>query len=287
MIDMKFMKKLSLYLSIFTLAISVSSVAYAGFTRQYTPQVKGFGIGVATQENMLISADGRTGTFKDLITYDELFDATDTTLQPLYATVEKTENMYENLILRDGSNSVVYTSRNPDDDNNVTSPYLEFNLFFTSSSTMNLFLGNDLVRNIITIDNTTGNANFEDYKKQAILANMRIAFLTYETTHPEDYSGVRVEYSPAPVKASVYSTAPTTDTYSDYGFSVTGYNAISGQGKVIATPRVEVDATTGERTTYVTKMKVVVWLEKAGLDDSLLPLITDLKLNIAFQAAKV
>lgn len=284
---MEFLKKLSLYISVLVIAVSVSSVAYAGFTRQYTPQVKGFGIGVASQENMLISATGETGTFKDLVTYDELINSDDTTLQPLYATIEKTENTYENLILHDGSNNVVYTSRTPDNNINVNSPYMSFNLYFLSSSTMNLFLGNDLVRDIITIDDTTGNLAFTAQQKEEILSSMRIAFLTYETTHPVAIDGVYVKYSDSPVKASVYAKGTTTDTYADYMFSTTSYNTTTGEGKVIATPRVEVDATTNERIAYRTKMKVVIWLESASLDDALLPLITDLKLNIAFQAVKI
>ena len=275
---MKFMKKLSLCICAVVLSLSVSMVAYAGFTRQYTPQVKDFGIKVSTQENMMISTTGEAGTFKDLITYDELLDSTQTNLLPLYGAVEATGNDYENLILRDGSNNVVYSSKNQDDNINVNSTYISFNLYFTSSSDMNLYLGENVADTIISIDpNSTGNLNFEDDQKAALLNSMRIAFLVYDTTYPTDYAGTHIKYSDSPFYANVYSTGYTNDTYSTYMFTETGYNTTTGEGHNLAV----------SRPGYSTKVKVVIWLEGANLDTSILSAIADLKFNIAFQAVKI
>jgi len=276
---MKVLKKLSLYICSLVLTISISSVVYAGFTRQYTPEVKGFGIQVATQENMLISTTGETGSFKDMVTYDELLTSTHTNLLPLKGVVEPTDNQYNNITLKNSSDATIYTSKTNDDYfENVNSNYIAFNLYFTSSNNMNLYLGNDIVRNIITIDESaTGNLSFTTEQKNALLASMRIAFLTYETTYPIDYSGMYIKYSPSPVSANVYATTTTTDTYSSYMFNQVGYNTTTGEGTVIATTK----------PGYATKIKVVIWLESANLDTTLLTAIAHLKFNIAFQAVKI
>ena len=275
---MKFLKKLSLYISVFILTISVSSVVYAGFTRQYTPQVKSFGITVATQENMLISTTGTPSTFADMVQFSDLVSSTDTNIQPLEATIEETGNDYTNLTLKDSGGNTVYTSKNADDNVNVNEKYIAFNLYFIGSSNMNLYLGNDSVRNIITLDeSSTANLSFTATQKQTLLSSMRIAFLTYATTHPEDYTGVHIRYSDSPVSANIYSVSATSDTYEDYMFTEVGYNTTTREGTILA-------ETIKNETT---KIKVVIWLEGANLDTSILSAIADLRFNIAFQAVKV
>ena len=275
---MNFLKKLSLYICIFVLTISVSSVVYAGFTRQYTPQVKSFGITVATQENMLISTTGDPSTFADMVQFSDLVSSTDTNIQPLEATIEETGNDYTNLILKDGGGNTVYTSKTADDNVNVNEKYIEFNLYFIGSSDMNLYLGNDSVRNIITLDeSSTANLSFTAAQKQTLLSSMRIAFLTYATTYPEDYTGINIRYSDSPVSANIYSVSATGDTYEDYMFTEVGYNTTTREGTILA-------ETIKNETT---KIKVVIWLEGANLDTSILSAIADLKFNIAFQAVKV
>lgn len=275
---MKFLKKLSLYISVFVLTLSVSSIAYAGFTRQYTPQVKGFGITVATQENMLISATGEASSFSDMIQFSDLIASTDTNLQPLNATVEETGNDYTNLTLKDAGGTTIYTSKDADDNVNVNNKYIEFNLYFIGSSNMNLYLGNDLVRNIITLDeSSTANLSFSATQKQSLLSSMRIAFLTYATTYPEDYTGIHIRYSDSPIAANIYSVSSSSDTYEDYKFTEVGYNTTTMEGTVLS-------ETIKNQTT---KVKVVIWLEGANLDTSILSAIADLRFNIAFQAVKV
>ena len=275
---MNFLKKLSLYICIFVLTISVSSVVYAGFTRQYTPQVKSFGITVATQENMLISTTGEPSTFADMVQFSDLVSSTDTNIQPLEATIEETGNDYTNLILKDSGGNTVYTSKTSDDNVNVNEKYIEFNLYFIGSSDMNLYLGNDSVRNIITLDeSSTANLSFTATQKQTLLSSMRIAFLTYATTYPEDYTGINIRYSDSPVSANIYSVSATGDTYEDYMFTEVGYNTTTREGTILA-------ETIKNETT---KIKVVIWLEGANLDTSILSAIADLKFNIAFQAVKV
>lgn len=274
---MKFLKKLSLMICMFTLMLSVSTVAYAAFTRQYTPQVKPFSITVATQENMLISSTGDTGDFADMVNFSDLIPTTVTNLQPLEGVVELTGNDYENLTLKDGTN-VVYTSKDPDDNVNVNNKYIEFNLYFIGSSDMNLYLGNDTVRTIISLDESSyANLSFTTAQKQTLLSSMRVAFLTYATTYPEDYTGLHIRYSDSPVSANIYKTTASTDTYSDYVFSQVGYNTVTHEGTVLAAT---------ERN-QITKIKVVIWLESANLDTTILSAIADLKFNIAFQAVKV
>jgi hypothetical protein len=276
---MKILKKLSLYICTLILTISISGVAYAGFSRQYTPEVKGFGIQVATQENMLISTTGEAGSFKDIVTYDELLESTHTNLLPLKATVEPTDNQYNNITLRNNSDATRYTTKWDEAlFENTNSEYIAFNLFFTSSDNMNLYLGNDRVRNIITIDESaTGNLSFTSEQKEKLLSSMRIGFFTYETTYPIDYSGLHIKYSPSPVKANVYATTTTNDTYSSYMFNQVGYNTTTGDGTVIATTK----------PGSATKIKVVIWLESANLDTTLLTAIAHLRFNIAFQAVKI
>ena len=143
---------------------------------------------------------------------------------------------------------------------------------------MNLYLCNSHASNIITIDESaTGNSSFLPAEQLQLLQSVRIGFLTYFTTVTQDYNGYHIVYSDSPIKTSVYSVVEHTNSYADYSFTELGYNTSTYQGHVLATVDSEKPV----------KVKVVIWLEGANFDNSLLDAIAYLKFNIAFEAVKV
>ena len=70
--------------------MAFSGATYAGFSKQYNPQVDGLQFGVATQENMMISATGIPGTFKDNIAFSDLI-TNNVTLHPVEGVITENE----------------------------------------------------------------------------------------------------------------------------------------------------------------------------------------------------
>ena len=258
---MKFKLKKCLYmLMIFTVGIvGFSGLVYAGFSRQFNPEVRPFQVTVASQENMLVSATGEIGTFQDYVNLEELVSDKEVSLAPLTGKVEVTQDgTYETLELTDSLGNVAAANK-----------YLTFDLYFIGSNDMNLYLKGSRGGEVVVFDDSTAAHHFTTEEKSRLLANLRVGFLAYSTAYQNDGP----IYSEKPVSTRVYATNinATGDyiTFTELGYSQTAKDTILAQ-----TIKNE-----------ITKVKVVVWLEEDGLGE--LNAICDLSLFLRFEAVLV
>ena len=245
---MKNMKKMSIILSVFILTlIAFAPVVYAGFSRQFNPEVKKFGITIGTHENIMISSNGNKGTFKDSLSANEIINDREITVDTLTGKVTHTvDGEYENLILTDASGT-----------NADSNKYFTFELYFLSTRNMNVYL-NSSSGAIIELDESTADSSFSDEDRTKLLDGVRIAFLSYSTIYKDAGSIYEAQYSEEPVSVNVYSrTGIDTDNYETF-------NRLDYSNN----PELDTILFTTEKE-KVTKVEVVIWVESEGLDVNL------------------
>lgn len=255
----KLKKSISMMLMFAVSIIAFSGLVHAGFSRQFNPEVKSFGVTVASQENMLVSASGARGTFEDYLSIENLVTEKEVSLVPLLGSVENTQDgTYEIFNLTNSSGGVPSSHQ-----------YLTFDLYFIGSSDMNLYLKGSRSGEVVVFDDSTAATHFTADERARLQANLRVAFLTYSTA----YQYNEPIYSQNPVKTSIYATREIStsaySTFNELGYSNTAKDTILAQ------------TTKNE----ITKVKVVIWLEEDGLDD--LSAICDLSLFLRFEAVLV
>lgn len=241
--------------------VGFSSAVYGRFTRQLNPEVSSFGITIATQENIMISKTGETGTFDDAINFNELVTDTEISLAPLKGKVTQTpDGTYESLTLTNSLGSDATSNQ-----------YLSFDLYFIASDDMNVYLKGSRAGTVVLLQGDNIDSSFTQAQRERLVKNLRVGFLTYSTTYQPSGTGNTIVYSDVPINTSVYSTvATTTDNYST--FSSLGYTNTPANDTIIATAN----------KNEIMKMKVVIWLEEDGLGD--LSAVCNLTLSVRFEA---
>lgn len=239
--------------------IASSSIIYARFYRQYNPEVSPFAITVSSQDNIMVSPTGDAGTFKDAIKMGDLVADTNVSLSPLTGKVTVTaDETFEVLNLTYSGSSNVHPSK-----------YLKFDLYFIGSSDMNLYLKGSRGGEVVVFDDSNAAHHFTTEEKNRLLANLRIAFMTYSTA----YQKTGPVYSEFPIETNIYATSKiTTDNYST--FTDLGYSQTNKDTVLATTTKNE-----------VTKMGVVIWLEEDNLGE--LEAICDLTLALRFEAVPI
>ena len=188
------MRKRLLFLIALVIVSSVAfaSATYAAFSKQYNPEVTDLVFGVATQENMMISESGESGTFKDKIPFSELI-SNSITLKPVDGIVT------ENSIVMEKDNAPVVEDKN----------YIKFTLYFTGSNDMDVYLKGSTGGSVVDIVKND-NSSFTHEQKEKIVDSLRIGFLAYSTreipTGPDT-----VETSYHPLYTNIYSVNTKED----------------------------------------------------------------------------
>ena len=246
-------KQMCAILSVLILTIiAFSPLVGAEFTRQFNPEVSGFGITIGTHDSIMISTDvnGAIGTFKDELTAREIINDKEVTISAIKGTITSTgDGEYHNLTFteKDGSS---LTNRNK---------AFRFNLYFLSTQDMNVYL-NSSSGAIIEPVPSTANGAFNGVDREKLLDQVRIAFLSYSTIYQEIGDNYYVEYSEDPVGAKVYSRAVVPDDPNiekNYEtFNRLGYSGNAANDTILFTTEKE----------KITKVEVVIWIESEGLD---------------------
>ena len=222
-----------------SMMICFSTLVYSRFTRQYNPEVGGFGISVSSQENMMISSTGDKGTFKDYLSFEELVPTREITLYPLAGEIEPTtDGTYEELILTENG-QIADSTR-----------YLKIPIYFLGSSDMNIYLKGGTGGKVIEVVKANANQHFTQSHLDQLEKNLRIAFLTYSTTYQPYGSDTVPVYSELPV---------TTKVYSKEVFESENYNTFSNTGYTNTSNDVVLASVKKQEVTY---MEVVIWLEE-------------------------
>ena len=258
----KSFERISLFLAFIMVFIGCSTIIYGRFTRQFNPEVSSFGVTISSQENMMVSTTGETGTFKDILKLEELVNNTNVSLTPLVGKVSSQPgDEYKYFSLEDSLG-------NPAANNT----HLAFDLYFIGSSDMNLYFKGSTGGVGAIFDDSDADVHFSDEQRQRLLSNLRIGFLTHSTIYQPSGTGVNVYYT-NPVAANIYATSTiTTDNYTT--FSKLGYSNTDSDTVIAQTKKNE-----------VTKVRVVIWLEDDNLGD--LDALCKLTLSIRFEAVLV
>lgn len=242
-----------------TMMICYSTLVYSRFTRQYNPEVSGFGVSIASQDNMMVSATGEAGTFSDYVKLEELVSDQEVTLSPLTGKVQPTtDGTYEEFILTDNGNPA------------PTDKYLKFSLYFIGSKDMNLYLKGSRGGEVVTFDDSTANYHFTTAERERLLKNLRVAFMAYSTTYQPTGIGTNIVYSSLPVSTNVYSYE-ATESANYTTFNSLGYTNTTND-VVLATTKKE----------EITKLDVAIWLEEDGLGT--IEALCNLTLHLRFEA---
>ena len=239
--------------------VGFSTAVYGRFTKQYNPEVSAFGITISSQENIMVSASGEAGTFKDVLKLEDLVSNTDVSLTPLKGKVTPTEDEKYQVF------SLTHSGGAP-----IAGKYYSFPLYFVGSSDMNLYFKGSTSGVGAIFDDSEADHHFTNEERERLLANLRIGFLTYSTTYQPSGTGTTIVYSEQPVATNIYATSViSTDNYTT--FSKLGYsNTVSDT--VIA----------HAKKNEVTKVEVVIWLEEDAIGE--LEAICKLTLSIRFEA---
>lgn len=256
----KSIKKLSLIVMICAFSlVGFSSAVYGRFTRQFNPEVSSFGVTIATHENILVSNSDDPGTFKDAIRIQDLVSDEDVTLTPVMGKVTTTEDgEHQHFTLT--KNGMAAPARN----------YLTFDLYFISSTDMNLYLKGSTSGTVSVFEYSTADEHFQESDKQRLLDNLRVGFLTYSTTYQPSGTGIEPVYSDSPVLTNIYSrNVVSTDNYTT--FNRLGYSNTASDRIIATTTKNE-----------VVKMQVYVWIEEDGMPD--IEAIGNLTLHLRFEA---
>lgn len=243
--------------------IALSSVTYAGFSKQYNPKVDNLQFSVATQENMMISTTGNPGTFKDNIAFSDLVpSSTNVVLKPV-----KGQIMENSISLLEGEN--------PANEND----YIKFTLYFSGSNDMDIYLAGSTSGTVIdTIEVENGIFTQEEIRK--MVESIRIGFLSYSTREIPTGSGIEINYSP--LTSNVYSfSEKTNDSYVN-GLT---YNTFTELGD---TGGVEDDVILLEtKANKVSKMDIYIWLESEDVNCDISIFNAILRINLRFLAVNV
>lgn len=243
--------------------VALSSVTYAGFSKQYNPKVDNLQFSVATQENMMISTTGNPGTFKDNISFSELVPSSSSVvLKPVKGQV-----MENSISLLEGEN--------PANVNN----YLKFTLYFSGSNDMDIYLAGSTSGTVIdTIEVENGIFTQDDIKK--MVESLRIGFLSYSTREIPTGSGIEISYTP--LTANVYSFSEKTDESYVNGLTYDTFTELGDTGGV------EDDVVLLETTANkVSKMDIYIWLESEDVNCDIDIFNAILRINLRFLAVNV
>ena len=259
----KRIKNMSLLIVVFaTVMFCFSTLIYSRFTRQYNPEVGGFGVSVSSQDNMMISATGEKGTFSDYIKLEQLVVDKEVTLSPLTGAVESTaDGTYQQLVLTD--QGVIAPS----------SKYLSFSLYFLSSQDMNLYLKGSRGGEVVILDDSNANHHFTTEERTRLLKGIRIAFSSYSTTYQPSGVDTNVVYSTLPISTKVYSQ-DVVESSGYTTFNSLGYTNTANDVILATTKKQE-----------VMKLDVKIWLEEEAVDT--LEALCNLTLSLRFEAVLV
>ena len=255
-------KKIAFLLTLCMISlIALSGVTYAGFSKQYNPQVEGLQFNVATQENMMISTTGVPGTFKDNIAFSDLVDG-----QVLLSPVQG--NITENSI------ALYY------DENNIASPsnYIKFSLYFSGSNDMDIYLAGSTSGTVVD-PIVVQNSIFTNEQISKIVDSVRIGFLAYSTRETPTGAGIEISYDP--ISTNVYSVNDKTD--SSYVDGIMPYHTFNAKGYTGGIDDVILLETTANK---VSKMDVYIWLEDKDISCSEDVFNSILRINLRFLAVK-
>ena len=258
------MKKKIVFLLILCMVslMAFSGATYAGFSKQYNPQVNNFQFGVATQENMMISKTGDAGTFKDNIPFSELIPES-VTLNPVIGKV--TENNISLFL----------------DDTNLasTSNYIKFSLYFSGSNDMDIYLEGSTSGTVVDPIQVENNIFTPEQVNKAI-DSLRIGFLAYSTRETPTGSGIEVSYDP--IRTNVYSVNQKTDASYDGGLTYNTFNTIGHTGGIL-----DDVVLLSTKANKVSKMDIYVWLESKdrSCEESIFNSL--LRINLRFLAVNV
>jgi hypothetical protein len=259
---MKMKKKVSFLIVLCIVSLmAFSGATYAGFSKQYNPQVDDLKFTVATQENMMISTTGDKGSFKDNIAFSDLIEG-DAILNPVAGRI--TENNI----------SLYY-------DGNVSSPdnYIKFSLYFSGSNDMDIYLAGSTSGTVVDpIELETSIFTPEQVEK--MVDSLRIGFLAYSTREIPTGSGIEISYDP--IKTNVYSVNPKTDASYVGGLT---YNTFTNIGHTEGILDDVVLLST--KANKVSKMDIYIWLESNDVNCSESIFNTILKINLRFFAFNV
>ena len=237
------------------------SATYAGFSKQYNPQINGLQFNVATQENMMISKTGEVGTFKDNIPFSELVEG-EVTLSPVEAIItENSISMYDNGNLADASN------------------YIKFSLYFSGSNDMDVYLQGSTSGTVVDPIKIQ-NSIFSDEQISKMVDSLRIGFLAYSTRETPTGSGIEISYDP--ISANIYSVNEKTDA--SYG-GVKPYETFSNIGHTSGIWEDVVLVTT--KANKVSKMDVYIWIESQDLSCNESIFNSILQINLRFLAVNI
>jgi len=246
-----------LILSIVSL-ITFSGATYAGFSKQYNPQVDDLQFVVATQENMMISTSGEPGTFKDNIPFSDLVSDS-VTLHPVEGVVSENDiSLYYGGSLANTSN------------------YIKFSLYFSGSNDMDIYLEGSTSGTVIDSIKIP-NSPFTEEQTSKIIDSLRIGFLAYTTRETPTGSGIEISYDP--IHTNVYAVNEKTNesyegnnmTYST--FDDLGYNERAEDVILLST-----------QANKVSKMDVFIWLEDKDVSCELSIFNVLLQINLRFFA---
>lgn len=241
--------------------LTFSSATYAGFSKQYNPQVDNLQFSVATQENMMISTSGNAGTFRDNIPFSELIEE-NITLNPVAAVVSE-----NSINLFDGANVA-----NQND-------YIKFTLYFSGSNDMDVYLAGSTAGTVvdsIKIENSI----FTTEQINKMIDSIRIGFLAYTTRETPTGSGIEINYDP--IKTNIYSVNAKTDASYVGGLT---YNTFTNIGHTQGILEDVVLLST--HANKVSKLDVYIWLESKDVSCMESIFNSSLKINLRFLAVNV
>jgi len=249
--------RLTLLIALFIVSlVTFSSATFAWFTEQLHPEVGNLTFNVATQEHLMISTTGKKGEFEDELSFNELYSNDDVTLKPLKGSVS------DNAILLKNTNDTIANKND----------YIQFPLYFSSSTDMDVYLDSKSDKIINIVKNADSIFKDEDINK--IVDSLRIGFLVYNTVKIDNGPNVDTTYTP--VDTLVYSeNEKTNESYKDVTtgkpyetFTSLRYTNDSDRDVVLFSTKAN----------EVKKIDVFIWLESQ--DKSCEVKIFDAKLTI-------
>ncbi len=255
-------KKIAFLLALCMVSLmAFSGATYAGFSKQYNPQIDGLQFGVATQENMMISTTGIPGTFKDNIAFSDLI-TNNVTLHPVEGVVSENE-----IALMFAGNTASASS------------YIKFTLYFSGSNDMDIYLEGSTSGTVVqpvVIENSI----FTTEQVNKMADSLRIGFLAYSTRETPTGSGIEISYDP--IKTNIYSVNPKTDASYEGGLNYNTFTTI-GHTQGILDDVVLLNT----KANKVSKMDVYIWLEDKDINCNESIFNSMLKINLRFLAVNV
>lgn len=241
--------------------LAFSGATYAGFSKQYNPQVDNLQFTVNTQENMMISTSGAAGTFRDNIAFSDLVNG-EVDLTPVEGNVE-----FNSINLKHAGNPASADS------------YIKFSLYFSGSNDMDVYLEGSVsgtVIDIIPVDNNI----FTPEQITKMIDSLRIGFLAYSTREVPTSSGIEIYYDP--IETNVYSVNEKIDA--SYVGGIKPYNTFSNTGHTSGI--LDDVVLLSVAANKISKLDVFIWLEGNDVNCNEDIFNSLLQVNLRFLAVK-